>query len=129
VVNQLVEGQQMPRRTNRHLVGLAVALAVTIAACGGGATGGRPTEGAAGPTGQLVGTPAGPTSTPITAGGTSAATGANPSTAPASSTSAGGSGSISTEEAARLLSQVDDLLRQLDVELSAHDDAAINQGE
>ena len=52
-----------------------------------------------------------------------------PASAPSSAPTAGASSAISTTEATQLLDQVGDLLRRLDAELAAFDDAAISQGE
>jgi hypothetical protein len=54
-----------------------------------------------------------------------------PAEAPEATGSTGGSdsASISTGDAEQLLTTVDDLLRQLDTELVAHDDALDNEGE
>ena len=52
-----------------------------------------------------------------------------PAGSPIPAPTAGASNAISTTEASQLLDQVADLLRRLDAELAAFDDAAINQGE
>ena len=107
-------------------LGLAGALAVAAAGCGGAGGAGRPADATSRGTPPPVTAPA--SATPASSAqvpdgspaGVASPAPARPSASPAS---------ISTTEASQLLGQVDDLLRQLDGDLAADDDAAVNMGE
>jgi hypothetical protein len=101
-----------------------VLLAVSVMACGGARGPGRPASSTATPVG-LAGSPATALPSPVATPplDASSAPDSAPSAAPAASSLP------STQEASQLLSELEALLRQLDGEIAAADEAATNQGE
>ena len=104
--------------------GLLVGLSALVMACAGGRSLDRATVSGPVATTAPVPTASGPAGRPTDV----APSGAVPAGSPGVGDGTAGS-TLSTREASQLLDQVDGILRQLDGELAADADAAINQGE
>ena len=118
----------MHQRTTPRLLGTALALAVVVAACGGSGNGRLGERGAAA-TPQPTSFPVADASPQVTDAGRVPGSDAPATGIAAATPHPTATQTISTAEAADLLRQVDDLLRQANADLAADGDAAITMGE